>query len=657
VHLTKSYLAVFGLLILFALLAWIGASSESAVYDEPLHLASALSMKQLGDFRVDSEDPALFKQWLAMCEPTTTLPTDSAFWATAGREAPSQWAWAVQAIFVRPAAEAMALIDRGRAAMLLLGVLLGALIARWAWQAGGPAAGVIAAALFALDPNFLAHSPLIKNDVAAALGYAATAYALWRVGERVTPMRVIGLALAVAFALTMKFSGVLLLGIVPLALLIRAIMNVEWEGTHLPLRGGKRVRGKPPIDKSRSMAESMLPAIPSDQRRSAEQVESTEDASPLTPALSPPRRGSEGETHHLAEHAESTGGVSSLATTVSRPGRGRRVLRAVTISIVMAVIAYVGIWSVYGFRYAASPETGYSLDVSAQTAAGSPLRWIDANHLLPQSYTFGLAYTLHSTMHRKAFLLGQISTTGWWYYFPVAMAVKTPLATQAMWLLAVVIVLVKFHGWRFGERGWLAVCLLLPAAVYTYFAMRSNLNLGIRHMLPVYPLAFVAIAIALARYRKTTAVLLVLLAVESFAAYPNDIPYFNVAAGGSRGGFNVLADSNLDWGQGLKQLADWQAEHPGEKLYLSYFGTADPAAYGIDYTPVAAGYAFDPRTQMPGPPGVIAVSATHLRGLYVPESTQWFYRALRSRTPTAVLGGSIYLYDWSGTGEKRLAAK
>jgi hypothetical protein len=271
------------------------------------------------------------------------------------------------------------------------------------------------------------------------------------------------------------------------------------------------------------------------------------------------------------------------------------------------------------------------------------LRMVDQYHLLPQAYTYGLAFTLEITHPRKAFLLGQVSDGGWWYYFPVAMAVKSPLATITM-LLAAIGALFRL---RLRGHGWAIICLTIPAALYAVMAVRSNLNIGVRHMMPVVPLAFIAIGVVMSRHTRLAAGLLVLLAVESAIVFPNDLAYFNLAAGGSRGGVRILSDSNLDWGQDLPLLAEWQRKHPEKRLYLSYFGTSPPSSYGVTFTNVGAGYNFLPTTRLvPGESGVIAVSATHLQGLYVPDNLQWFYKALREQDPIAVLGGTIYLYEW-----------
>jgi hypothetical protein len=137
------------------------------------------------------------------------------------------------------------------------------------------------------------------------------------------------------------------------------------------------------------------------------------------------------------------------------------------------------------------------------------------------------------------------------------------------------------------------------------------------------------------------------LAVESLSVFPNFIPFFNVAAGGARGGLALLGDSNLDWGQDLKLLAEWQRAHPERPMYLAYFGLADPHYYGVRYTPLPGGYHYDPKPAWPGGECVVAVSATYLQGILVePELYEQFYKKLAALRPTEVLGGTIYLYQF-----------
>ena len=144
------------------------------------------------------------------------------------------------------------------------------------------------------------------------------------------------------------------------------------------------------------------------------------------------------------------------------------------------------------------------------------------------------------------------------------------------------------------------------------------------------------------------AILLVGLATESLAAFPDYIPFFNIAAGGSRGGIRLLGDSNLDWGQDLLLLADWHRKHPDVKLYASTFGAIDPRRLGVPYTPMPAGFWGSDGALPPDPnqPGVLVIGASILQGIYVREPWDRMYAEIRTWKPREVLGGSIYLYDF-----------
>jgi hypothetical protein len=128
-------------------------------------------------------------------------------------------------------------------------------------------------------------------------------------------------------------------------------------------------------------------------------------------------------------------------------------------------------------------------------------------------------------------------------------------------------------------------------------------------------------------------------------ADPNYIAFFNAPAEWY-GPMRLLGDSNLDWGQDLPLLADWQRQHPQDKLYLCYFGSVDPASYGIRYTPLLGGYGAGPKPEEAHAPGVLAVSATHLQDIYTPpEYRNRFALLIEGRKPLAVLGKTIYLYE------------
>jgi hypothetical protein len=247
------------------------------------------------------------------------------------------------------------------------------------------------------------------------------------------------------------------------------------------------------------------------------------------------------------------------------------------------------------------------------------------------------------------------------------MLVKTPLATLIAAMVTSWIALRGVFKGRFKNHQllWTTLCLGIPVVIFLASAMSSRLNIGIRHVLGLYPFAFVAIGCTAAwlwrsRGKKTRIAIValgVMLAAESLSVYPNFIPFFNVIAANAPGGkIQLLGDSNLDWGQDLPLLAAWQRGHPDQTLYLSYFGYADPAYYGIKYRSLPGGYYYDEHRAFPDPYSrcVIAISASNLQGILVDPKLLDFYAQWRHRKPLAVLGDSIYLFEYpEGINDER----
>jgi hypothetical protein len=94
-------------------------------------------------------------------------------------------------------------------------------------------------------------------------------------------------------------------------------------------------------------------------------------------------------------------------------------------------------------------------------------------------------------------------------------------------------------------------------------------------------------------------------------------------------------------------LAQWRRRNPTQPLYFGYFGTTDPAVYGIDYLNLPGGFWLGPQFTWPDTraPGVVVISATLLQGVNTPPSLRYYYAPLRSLRPREILGGSIYLFD------------
>jgi 4-amino-4-deoxy-L-arabinose transferase-like glycosyltransferase len=331
-------------------------------------------------------------------------------------------------------------------------------------------------------------------------------------------------------------------------------------------------------------------------------------------------------------------------------GRWRRVMLLALILASASATAYLLVWAAYGFHYDAipgeSPHFHTAWVLPDEGSLARPIAELAAGqHLFPEAWLYGQLY-VHKYKGRMAYLFGEVSKTGLWIYFPVAFAVKTPLPTQ----LLLAIGLWMLVSGRLDRKSGLF--LLTPAILYFLAAIYSNMNIGLRHVLPVYPFLFVLSGAAAAQlwqggscFKRGALVLLSLWYIVScFWTYPHYLAYFNELVGGPRNGHKVLLDSNLDWGQDLKALKRWMDQNGVKNIQFIYFGNVDPEHYGIDavYLP-GSWIRFDPpATRASETPKYVAVSA-HL--LFYELRDKEPVKSFLSKTPVAIIGHSIYVFE------------
>jgi len=328
-----------------------------------------------------------------------------------------------------------------------------------------------------------------------------------------------------------------------------------------------------------------------------------------------------------------------------------RALAATAVILILALASYAAVWVAYGFRYGPTTPCADLIRLRENPRLIEPVRhvaavvnWLDDHRLVPDAFAQGFILSQVKLQHRSAYLAGTFSRTGWWYYFPVAFLVKTPLMLLFLLFCGLVLLVKKRARWK----GTIAF-LVLPPAVFLGVAMIAHLNLGLRHVLPIYPFALLIAGITLDEMRaKWRSVVLLapvaLAAIELATVYPHCLAFFNRLVGGPANGHHVLLDSNLDWGQDLKPLKRWMDARHVEQINLSYFGTADPAYYGIHGTYLIGSPSFDAsHITTPRLPGYVAVSVQNLHGVR-DEPMRAFYAPLLEREPTAVIGYSIHVY-------------
>jgi hypothetical protein len=318
-----------------------------------------------------------------------------------------------------------------------------------------------------------------------------------------------------------------------------------------------------------------------------------------------------------------------------------RSLRPLAATLLMGLIAWLTVWVIY--RFAWSPLPGGAF-------------WDDL------AWQFDYLSRPHG-----AYLLGRSDPWGWWYYFPAAFLVKTPLPTLILLAWAVVQSLSGLtrpgNSWEPAGTRHSRLFLLFPSLTYLVISLFSPLNIGYRHLIPLLPFLSLFIATTLVRRHapgtKSLApqvrylapyALAVLVILSALFSWPDYIPYFNRLAGRPAESWRILSDSNIDWGQDLPALARWQ-QRTAEPLKLSYFGLAHPSAYGLQFValptwapgPEQTDPAYQPFNPVDPAPGLYAISVTNLHGLVLGaehNTFAWF----RGRTPIARIGGSIFVY-------------
>jgi hypothetical protein len=347
--------------------------------------------------------------------------------------------------------------------------------------------------------------------------------------------------------------------------------------------------------------------------------------------------------------------------------RSKVALRLTGAFLAASIIAIAVLWAFYGFRYAARPG-GMPLNPSlAEYAQGlkgvepkvylALARW----HILPESYLYGMVDVRLVSDSFSTYIFGKVYARGVWYYFPAAFIIKSTAAFMGLLLLAgFAIVTGKLRARR--EIFFLTI----PPILYLLIATGTGLNIGARHILPMYPFLSVLIggaALALAhRDRRWTYVVGLLLAwhmVSSARAYPNDLAYSNEFWGGPANTYKYLTDSNTDWGQQLKAVKKYLDNRGVKDCWFAYF--VEPSihfsAYGIPCKPLPtadSGWTDDQIDTPQSITGPVLISAGTLTGYEWGSNVLNPYQDFQKLKPVAFIEDGVFVYD--GTFDMRFAS-
>ena len=310
---------------------------------------------------------------------------------------------------------------------------------------------------------------------------------------------------------------------------------------------------------------------------------------------------------------------------------------------ILALTPFV-IWAAYDFRATPSPL------VLRAGAVAPPATMIDAlgrfvAALFPEAYVDGiLDVAAHNSGGHPAYLLGTMSTTGWPYYYLVAFLVKNTPG----FLLGILAALYALA--RNRPLGRLEAHLFVPAALMAALASWGHIQIGERYILPMYPYLIVLMAslvVGLPARRFVIPLILALHVAPALLEIPRGyIPYFNPFAGGPDGGYRVLVDSNLDWGQDLPRLAQYMKERGITKIQLGYHGSDNPDRFGIERDDLPGANLFAAHPPKDPFRGTVVVSPNIVAGVITFGDSDP-YAPLRNRTPDDQ-AGVFLVYNFPG---------
>ncbi len=350
--------------------------------------------------------------------------------------------------------------------------------------------------------------------------------------------------------------------------------------------------------------------------------------------------------------------VVTIAVVLLRRSPTRRpCLRWALETCAILIAAGVVLWAAYGFRYVGVPDPAFSYPwaehLKTRGAFTSAVSFLRDHRLLPEAFLFGLAeLRTYTSAGHASYALGRYSPTGWWWYFPFAFLVKNPLP------------FLLFLGW-----GLVLLCrrsvtlanartfVLVPLVVFAVVLANARVNIGIRHLLPLYPFAALAAAVPwtldvprFQRWQKAVIEgLLLSTTVGCLLAAPYFLSYFNLPSLLLLHRHEMLVDSNLDWGQDLARLKSYMERHGIREVKLAYFGSASPRHLDLrnQVIPGLNWYRYhEPEwpaamTFLPG--DYVAISATRLMGVYE-DPSDGLRRRFEGIAPVATIGHSIFLF-------------
>ena len=270
--------------------------------------------------------------------------------------------------------------------------------------------------------------------------------------------------------------------------------------------------------------------------------------------------------------------------------RGRYSLPALAGWHAAAIVAAWGtVWTFFGWTFQPG-NISYVAAIEPRNGWEQILRFFHAWHLFPEPFLRELLMVRDMVQERNGYLFGKYQMGGHLLYFPVAFVVKSTIAS-----------LLALGAWLLVRPAGKSAESTLPPSLapivcsalgYTVLAVFTPINIGVRHILPLFILAAVVGGVALARFGQSgriraglVAAIVLLAGGEAFSARHQPMAWFNLASGGPMNGYRIMVESSLEWGGDLGGVVAWQKKRPAQDqdvpVYIHYLGPPGLSCYGL----------------------------------------------------------------------------
>ncbi|EKE11492.1 MAG: hypothetical protein ACD_15C00073G0006 [uncultured bacterium] len=586
----KNYKIIILILLSFIfVVSVLNAGNDSLIYDEAAHIPAGYSYLVAHDMRLNPEHPPLLKDLSALPLLFIQPKFDIAADFWTKDNADASQWNAGKSFLFASGNNADQIIFWSRLPIILISLLLGFFIFKWTRELAGVTAGIFALTLYSFDPNILGHNHFVTTDIGIAAFITFAFYYFLRFIKEPTKKNVFLAGIFLGLVQLVKFSSVLAFPVFGLIILLYPLIKMHGHKSRLHCLGEYLAKG-----------------------------------------------------------------------------------------FLVFLISFVVVYVFYFFNTYQMPQEKLPEIINhyfkpydtrpINVYAREALFWMNGREaLMPMAdYLFGVARVFQRVAGGNiTYFLGEISTQGFLSYFPVIFLIKEPLSliflivfSLAISIFAIIKTTINeprkiIHFIHYLRTQVIEFSMLLFIAIYASTSITGRLNIGLRHLLPIFPFIYILVSIGIFRFIRKThhinkyivyTILIATLGIlisGTLSSYPYYTSYFNSLGGGPTQGYKFATDSNADWGQDLKRLKIFLEAHPEiTKIKIDYFGMAD-----LDYY-IPGRYEKWWASKRPIEPGWYAISALFLQeGIYdQKKSDSESYRWLKNKKPLYQVGTSILIY-------------